>query len=177
MMPLKLTQRENAILAITVALGIFSAIYFFLISPLIGKNSFLDKEINGSRLKLNAHLRVLSRKNNINNRFSKLNSGTDLANNNEKERSTSTFSAIETLAKDAKIAIIDIRPQALRDRGLYKETLIDIKTEGEIEGYFKFIYTLENSLLLRIKKFQLNSKPGAVSLEGSFSVAQLYITD
>ena len=61
---------------------------------------------------------------------------------------------------------------------LYKEILIDLRTEGTQEGYLKFFYNIENSLaLLRIKKFRLTAKTNTQTLEGSFSISQLSLSE
>jgi hypothetical protein len=79
---------------------------------------------------------------------------------------------LEALAKDAGINIVDIAPQPAQDQsGKNNEVGIDLKTEGQVEGYLKFIYSMEKSLsLLRIKRFQLNVKPNSQLLEGNFSI-------
>ena len=170
-----LSKREKAIFSLTVGVIIFSIIFNFLISPALKKAESLNKEIRVSRLKLKKYVQLLSQKEYIESKYNKVASGLNLLGP-DKDTSVTTLSVLETIAKDANILIIDIRPQGNRNIDLYKETVVDLRTEGSIEGYLKFIYNIENSLsLLKIRKFQLSAKPNAPTLEGSFSISQLIL--
>lgn len=171
------TKREKVILFFTVAVIIFSIGFNFLISPVLKKNELLNKEINITRVKLSKYWRLLNQKEFIQNKYNKFSSASKLT---EQQQDTlmAALTELENLAKDANIHIIDIRPESSKSVALYKEILINLKTEGTIEGYLKFIYDIENSfLLLRIKKFQLSSKPNIQELEGSFYILQLSIPE
>lgn len=170
-----LTKRENTILYATVGVLIFATLFNFAIAPILTKNDNLNREINLSREKLKKYLWLLSQKEIIQKKYSKYAPTTSITGH-EQDAVVSALSELESLAKNAGIKIIDLRPQARETKGteLYKEILIDLRTEGSMEGYLKFIYNLENSLsLLRIKRFQLTAKPNAQVLEGSFSISQL----
>jgi hypothetical protein len=168
-----LTKRERIILYTTIGIIIFALGFNFLIAPLLTKNENLNREIVLSRTKLKKYLRLLSQKDYIEKKYNKF--STPLKGSQEgTDAFVNALSELENLAKAANIRIVDIRPQSAKSLALYKETLIDLRTEGTMEGYLKFIYNLENSLsLLRIKRFQLNAKPNSPTLEGSFSVSQL----
>ena len=142
--------------------------------PVLNKNDALNKQINIAREKLKKYLQLLSQKEDIQNKYSNFSTRFKISGQPE-DRVVSTFSELEGLAKEANIRIIDIRPQGTsKAAALYKEALIDLKTEGTTEGYLKFIYDIENSLLLlRIKRYQLTTKPNTPLLEGSFSISQV----
>jgi len=162
------------ILSLTIGVIVFSIIFNFLVLPVLNKNDALNKEINIARAKLKKYLQLLSQKEDIQSKYSNFSTRFKISGQPE-EIAVSTLSELEGLAKEANIRIIDIRPQgASKASALYKETLIDLKTEGAAEGYLKFIYDIENSLLLlRIKRYQLSAKPNAPLLEGSFSISQV----
>ncbi|MFH1355016.1 MAG: hypothetical protein ABIH19_02585 [Candidatus Omnitrophota bacterium] len=81
---------------------------------------------------------------------------------------------LENLAKNSGIRIIDIRPRTPKRGNLFTETLIELKTEADVAGYLKFIYNIENSLLLlKVQEFRLDSKPGTQVLDGNFSISQI----
>lgn len=169
-----LSAREKGILYFTISIVAFSIVFNFLIAPLLKKNDTLNREIELTRMKLKKYLGLLGQKENIQNKYSKLAQELDFSYLNENNIVT-TLSKLEDLAKNANIRIIDIRPQGAAGGSLpYKALTIDLRTEGEMEGYLKFIYNLENSLLLlKIKRFQLSSKSNAQSLEGSFTISQI----
>lgn len=163
-----LIRRERIILCLAVSVIALSAIFNLLLKPVLKKREILNKRIEIARTKLKNYIRLLSRKDYIQDKYKKLTSGLNISAEN-KGTLVTALSVLENLAKDANIHIIDIRPQA---------ALVDLRTEGSMEGYLKFLYNLENSLsLLRIKKFQLNAKPNSPVLEGVFSISQLSLTE
>jgi hypothetical protein len=168
-----LNKRERIILYLTIAITIFGVSLNFLIAPILLKNDTLNKEINVTRARLKRYLHLLSKKDEIDNKYKKF--STQIKESaTEAGTLVNALSELENLAKDSNIRILDIRPQLTKNLNLYKETLIDVRTEGTMDGYLKFIYNLENSLsLLRIRKFQLNAKPNSPALEGSFSISRL----
>ncbi len=168
-----LTKREKAMFIITVGVVIFSVGFHFLIAPVLTKNEELNKEINVTKTQFRKYLQVLSQKEYIQNKYSKYSSTFEVAGHRE-DTLAASLSELENLAKTSNIRIIDIRPQAPKSSALYKEALIDLRTEGTMENYLKFIYNLENSLsLLRVRRFQINAQPNSPALEGSFSISQL----
>ena len=173
-----LNKREKIILYITISVIGFSAIFNFLVAPLAKKNELLNGEINITRVKLKKYILLLSQKGSIQNAYNKF-SATFKAPAHKEHAPVAVLSELENLAKGSGINLIDIKPQAPKNSGLqYKEIFVDLKTEGPIEGYLKFIYSIERSLsLLRVKAFRLNSKPNTPALEGNFSISQLSLAE
>ncbi len=168
-----LSVREKLILSVTIIIAIFSIGFNFIIGPVLSKNAVLNKEIDVTRAKLKKYLRLLSQKEYIQNKYNKF-SEILLSPNISKDASVNVLSEIENLAKESNIQIIDIRPESQKIVESYKESLIELRTEGEMENYLKFLYTIENSTsLLAIKSFQLNAKPNSQVLEGNFSISQI----
>jgi NhaP-type Na+/H+ or K+/H+ antiporter len=170
-----LTKREKIILYITIGVIIFSIIFNFLILPVLTKIGLLNKEINLTQTRLKKYTQLLSQKDYIQSKYNKFISRVGVSGRRQ-DTLVDALSELENLAKEANIRIIDIRPQTPGNINLYKEIIIDLRTEGTMEGYLKFIYNIENSLLLlRIKRFQLNAKPATEALEGSFSISQISV--
>jgi hypothetical protein len=168
-----LNKREKIVLYTTVGIIIFSIAFNLFIEPTLSRNETLNKEINIARLKLNKYLKLLSQKEYIQDKYKKFSASLKLSGSGE-DTFVGVLSEIESLAKASNIRILDVRPQSPKILDLYKENLIELRTEGQIEGYLKFIYNIENSLsLLKIRRFQLNAKPNTALLEGSFSISQL----
>lgn len=168
-----LNKRERIILYITVIVVVFSVGFNFLIAPVLKKYELLNREIKITRSKFKKYLRLLKQKDYIHNELNKFSSGVNFSNVTN-DALVSTLSTLEGLAKSANIRIVDIRPKGEPATASRKEVIIDIRAEGDIEGYSKFMYNIENSLyLLRIKRFQLNAKPDSPSLEGVFSISKV----
>lgn len=168
-----LTKRERLAFFITIGVIIFAVVFNFLLAPILTKNENLNKEINFLRTKLKKYQWLLAQKDYIQDQFSKFSKTYKVSE--EQDPLVNALSELENLAKEANIRIIDLRPQATaRNVSGYKEISIDLRTEGAMENYLKFIYHLENSLsLLKINKMQLSAKANTAVLEGSFSISQL----
>lgn len=160
---------------ITSAVIIFGIFLNILILPILNKYELLNKEINVIRTRLIRYMQLLSQKQSIESQYDKFSSDIKFSDK-QQDALVGVLSGLENLAKAANIRIIDVRPQSQQGGALDKEILIDFRTQGNMEGYMKFIYDIENSpLLLRIKRFHLSSKPGTQALlEGSFSILNLY---
>jgi hypothetical protein len=163
-----LNKRERGILYLAVSVFLIAVCFNFFISPLLSRNALLNKEINVARAKLKRYLRLLNQKEQIKNKYTgKLNMPEGLAEN----PLALTLAELDSLAKDTNIRIIDIRPQAAARK---KEVVIDLRAEGTLDGFMKFIYDVETSLaLLQIKRLQFSSKPETASLEATFTISQI----
>lgn len=169
-----ISKKEKAFLYLALGLFVFAICLNFIVIPFLKQNEALNQEIYVNRAKLNKYTGLLRNKVNIQDRYN--NFFGRLAGKIVKLNKTdSILSNLDSLAKSADIRIIDMRPQGASKS---KELIIDLKTEGEIENYLKFLYNFEYSLpLLRIKKFQLNAKPNTQFLEGSFTTSMSSITE
>jgi hypothetical protein len=167
------TQREKIILYLTIGVIGFSIIFNFMVAPIFGKLNKLDKEISVVRLKLKKSLWLLSHKDSLQAKEKKFSSGIAVPEAG-KEALVNTLAELENLARQAGVRILDIRPQTPRASADLKEIIIDLRLEADTEEYLKFIYSIENSLsLLKIKKFQLFSRPNTTDLEANFSISWL----
>lgn len=177
MMQRLISKREKTILFVTLAVILFSGVFTFFLSPLLKRADILNKEVKRARLKLKKYAYLLSQETQLKEKYDQFVSRQHLLGVAENP-DVSVLSVLETLAKEANIRIIDIRPQTPRAAQQYRETSIDLRTEGTMEGYLKFLYSIENSLiLLDIQRFQLNAKPGSQLLEGSFSISQVSLSE
>lgn len=168
-----LTKREKIILHWTIGLIIFSALLHIVIVPVLKKNDALNKRKQITRLRLIKYTRLLAQKESLEEKFKSVSSILRLPEQ-QKNPAVSGLLELENLAKAANIRIIDIRPQTTKQTGTYKETVIDIKTEGDMLEHMKFIYDIEHSFsLFTIRKLKLNCKPNSRILEGFFSMSQL----
>ena len=169
-----LSKRERLILYSTIGLILFSIIFNFLIAPALKRNDDLNKEIALTRLKLKKYMRLMSEKEAINARYAQFSLHAANLTDQKRDTALSALSELENFAHDAGIRILDIRPQALKTLGAYKENNVELKTEGSMEGLLKFMYDIEHSLsLLEITRLRLALKPGSSLLEAVFSISSL----
>lgn len=175
-MPKIFTAREKLILYITISIVCIGITFGFLIAPVLEKNEGLDKQIDLTRTKLKKFMRLLSQKEEIQNQAI-LSPAT--TSHQQKNSIIGPLSELKILASDADIRIIDIRPQNITKAAAPgTEIIIDLRTDGMMEGYIKFIYNIEKSLsLLRVKKLQLTAQPNSSSLEGNFCIYQTLVNE
>lgn len=152
-------------------------LFNFVISPVLSKFTAVEDRIRISRAKLIRYMRLLSQEENIKDQYSSFSSEFRVPTD-QKDNYLALLVELENLAKAADINIIDVRPQSRRKKQRYKELIVDLRTEGAIDAYMKFIYDLENSIfLLKIKRIQLTAKANAASLDGNISVSQLAVSE
>jgi Tfp pilus assembly protein PilO len=167
-----LKKRERIIFYLVVGLIIASVGFNLVMEPLLAKNKNLGNEINTGRAKLKKYAQLLAQKDAIESEFNKF--SVSLNNPGLQAASVSALSELENLASAAKIRIVDIRPQSTKTVQLYKETIIELKTEGSMEDFLKFIYSIENSLfLLKIKRLVLTARSESGLLEANISISQI----
>ncbi|MBU1727131.1 MAG: hypothetical protein KJ880_05830 [Candidatus Omnitrophica bacterium] len=169
-----LAKREKITLFLTLGVIIFALLFNFAIVPFLNRFDTLNKEITLAKAKLNKYARLLSQKEAIEKRHGKLFLRLQEKENN-KDMPINALSELEGLAANSGIKIIDLRPQAtVLNAKNYKETVIDMRAEGAMEGYLRFIYEIENSpLLFKVKRMQISAKSNSQSLEGSFTLSQI----
>lgn len=170
-MAVLLKKSERVILGITIFVIFFGIGFNFLLRPLLKKNESLNEEISITQAKLKKYARLLGREDYIKGEYEEVTGDSGIFAQKE-DTVVAVLTEIELLAQSANIRIVDIRPEAgLKNPRLKRGISVDLRTEGDIEGYIRFIYSLENSFaFLRIKRFQLNAKPHTQILEGVFSI-------
>ena len=172
-----LKKRERIILYLTAASGCLALLLNFVILPVLNKNASLNKGISSAKVRMVKYRSLSAQKTNLMNKYNKFNSSVNLSET-AADPLVSALSELEAVASQSNIRIIDIRPRSSKNIDIYKEVLIELRTEGNMDGYVKFIYNAENSLsLLRINGFQLTALPNSSELEGSFSISKLFTSD
>lgn len=169
-----LAKREKIVLYLTIGVIVFGLIFNFVIGPILDKYQDLNQQIILYKGRLKRYLLLIAQKDLIQKKYSRI--PESILSKDKGDIFVSALSEIENLAKAAGVNIVDVRPQAQGKVDSYRETLIDFRAEGAMEGYLKFIYDIENSLsLFRIKKLQFTSRPNNQFIEASFSVSQLVL--
>lgn len=165
-------KKKKQILFIIAGILVFNAIFTLAVKPFLAKNELLNKEIRVTRLKFKQYLGLLSRKGSLGQRYGELPSLSGEPGITQ-NGSVEMLSDIEVLAKKSNLQITDIRTQFSDNASDFKENLVRLKTEGDMESYLKFFYNLESPLLLMdVKKFRLSVKSSFGLLEGDLLISQ-----
>jgi len=166
-----LEKRERFLLYVIFGLVSLSLVFNFIAYPLWQSNQGLDREITKTRLRLIKYQEVLNRKDALENNYP--GSSPALSTLEQQDTLVSVLAELEVLSQKANIKILDIRPQGITGQAKTQGASFDLRLEGDIEGYLKFIYEIENSVfLLRIKKILLHAKMNTASIEGAFTIMQ-----
>jgi len=98
-----------------------------------------------------------------------------LDNASEEEEMAMLLDELEKLASSSSVRITNIKPRQSRESGYYKKYVVEVESEGNISGFSKFLYGIQNSRqFLDVEKLSLTTK-GASSdlLKGQMVVVRI----
>ncbi|MEE8359409.1 MAG: type 4a pilus biogenesis protein PilO [Candidatus Omnitrophota bacterium] len=169
----KFSSREKILVISTVAVTIVTLTYGFIIEPIVGAYSRLNRQILSSTLKLEKGYRLLKRAEEIKTEYAKYAQLVKPSQSDEEEIA-SMLKVIEVLARGNNIYIRNIRPEPTKENEFYKEFMFELTAEAGIERLGKFIYDLQSSgNLLRVKRLTLSaSSKGADSLKAVLEISK-----
>jgi hypothetical protein len=169
-----ISPREKTIFGLTVAILLLSCIFNFVILPFLTRIDRLNKEVHLTETKLRKYKYLLSRSDFIKQKYAKLFSLTKQQTQDSSDSLISTLSVLESTAQNSQLKIIDIRPHNPKSHDIYKEIMIELRTEGDMQAYLTFIYNLRYSpSLFKIKRLILTAKPNSQELDASLTVSQI----
>lgn len=165
-----LNRREKTLSHIAFSVIICGLALNFIIVPLLSKHSRLTREITLSETSLKKYVQLSGQNNNVKDKYNEFLFG--ISSTGQKQNvAIEMLANLEQMANSANIRIVDVRPQSSQSSPASESTLIELKTEGSLDGYVKFVYSIESPLsLLRIKNIQLTAKPGSQLLDGNLSI-------
>jgi hypothetical protein len=167
-MPQLLNKREKIILYALIGILILGSAMNFFIMPFLNKNEAMNREIGLQRIKFVKYSRLLRQKGAISERYNNTFSYSQDPGQNE-DTLVATLAELEGLAKASDIRIVEIRPEQGSGVRRANDATIVLRAESDMEGYFNFLHSLENSAsLLTVKKIMLAAKPSSAVLEGTF---------
>ncbi len=153
----QLSKREKIFFYVTLSIIVFSLIFKFVFFPLFSLNQRLTQEVKAKQLELRRALR-LSQGEAAQNEYDAFIAAIKMGENRDLEMAR-LLSEIESMAKEAGVNIVNLRPHEIEDRKFYNKFLIELKSEGTSQQILRFIFSLESSpLLLRIEKLNLSSR-------------------
>ena len=146
MLRMNLSKREGYIFKATIIFAAIALIYNFLAEPYFKKWQFMNNEIEIKKVRMNKGARLLQRKNSI------------IEEYNKYAKTTNSISRVlnymESFADSLGIKTSNIKPGQAIEKGLYKEYVIDLQVEGQMENIIKFVSQLEKlPTLVALKKF------------------------
>ncbi|PIU41212.1 MAG: hypothetical protein COS99_06670 [Candidatus Omnitrophica bacterium CG07_land_8_20_14_0_80_42_15] len=171
----KLSKREKAVLFLCVGLIILSVLYNFILEPIAKKWIGFNSEIEIMRLKLKRSAEVVKRQRDIMDQYKSVSSFIKLDNASEEEEMAMLLDELEKLASSSSVRITNIKPRQSRESGYYKKYVVEVESEGNISGFSKFLYGIQNSRqFLDVEKLSLTTK-GASSdlLKGQMVVVRI----
>lgn len=155
-----LNKRERRVAYIAAGAVIFSLLFNFSIVPLIKRHQSLNKEIDFLELRLRKYLMLLGEE-----------SGSGLAL--LEKSAPDSLTEVQLLGDKAGIRIIEISQQGWKADKAYRERLILLRTQGNLEELTRFIYSINSSpFLLRIKKLDIEAEPLEDLLEARVTIAE-----
>ncbi len=124
-----------------------------------------EKQLKMGLRNLNQKEAILSEYNKYSQYFKGLGSG--------EETTAAILSEIETMAKKSNMSLLNLKPQATKDKGFYREYSVEVEAEGTMNYLVIFLYQLNSSTqLLRAEKLRFNLK----SKDSSLVKASILIT-
>ncbi|MFH1318911.1 MAG: type 4a pilus biogenesis protein PilO, partial [Candidatus Omnitrophota bacterium] len=160
----KFSKKEKLWLVIAAIFIFVAAIDRLVVSPINTRMKQLSQEIKIKEKQLARNLRNLSQKETVSKEYEKYMKYVKKIGSNEEEVAR-ILSAIESLARKSAVYLVDIKPQAPKDIDFYREYVVEVTVEGEMESIVRFLYELNISeQLLRAEKLQINLKEKATSV-------------
>lgn len=159
-----LSKREKSILIFTAGVILAALTVNLIIIPLLIQSSRLNNEIRFAQAKVAKYKWLISNKESLRKQYPLPKPQAS----GRPDTVTGTLEEIEQIASSAGIRITDIRPDM---QG--RQMQIEMRADGNMEGYINLIYNLESSLLLfNIQEcaFTMNSR--GKLLEGVFKISR-----
>jgi len=170
------SSREKKLAVATFALASFGLCFVFVVEPLYKSYKALNQEIKEKQLRLAKNQRLMREKDAITKEFQKYSELITTKKSHEEEMAL-VLSEIEKTGKAAQMYLSDVKPQRIKDMDFYRELLVEIKFQANMQCITKFIYNLQNSAsLLKVKRLQINTKGiGSSEIEGTIQISKIVI--
>jgi|GEM_PF-1053805 len=143
---INLSKRERYIFIVSAALVSAALLYNFALEPNIKKWRLINTEITVKKARMDKGIRLLKRRDSI------------IEEYNKYAKTTKNISKIlgymENLADSLGVKTGNIKPGQAVDKGLYKEYIIELQIEGQMQHIVKFLSGLVKlPTLVVLKKF------------------------
>ena len=153
------TKREKFLAIAAVSVALVAIVYNFIIDPIIGQWSELDKKIKDKEAVVKKYSRILRDKEAIEKRKAAYAKYLESKRLTPEEESAIALSLIERTAHTTHVQITNIKPLTYKSFGNYSEFTFRVAAESKITELTKFIYDLQLSdQLLKVERMVLRAK-------------------
>ncbi|MFH0840247.1 MAG: hypothetical protein V1883_04445 [Candidatus Omnitrophota bacterium] len=154
-----ITKRERFLALATISAALAALVYNFVIEPIAGQWSELDRKIRDKEVVLRKYSRILRDKDNIEKQRTEYAKYFKSQKLTPEEESAVALSRIERSAHAAKVRITNIKPLSYKSFEYYNESTFRVATESTLAELTKFIYDLQSSdQLLKVERMVLRAK-------------------
>lgn len=162
---MKLNRGELTLLFIYIFILGVSGIYFLVFNSVYAKNRAINEQIEMMQQALTKLDAILTNKDEVEKEYKAFEQ--KLSTKEIKPTvSTEILQDIKSKATQAGLNVVNIKPFALKEEGLYGEFSFRLETEGEIKNFGRFLYNLdESAYIFTIKFLQLNAQSQEAQLK------------
>jgi Tfp pilus assembly protein PilO len=172
----KLSKKEK--LGLSLAFAVMGIALFdrLIISPIRGRFKRIDQAIKINEKQLAHDLRNVHQKDQIEERFEKYVEYVERSGSDEEEVAK-ILGEIESMARQSKVYLANMKPQTPKEIDFYKEYAVEIEAEGNLSSLVTFLHQVNTSTqLLRVEKLRLNStKKGEKTLKASMRIMRVLV--
>lgn len=170
------STREKIILSVCLLLVLMYLGANFVFEPIKTKLNDLNSQIALKELKLKKSNRVLDNQGVVETNYKKYADLIKQKANDEQEMSA-LLSEIESITKEIKISISDMKPSRVRAVDFYKKFSVELEAEGLLEDLTKFIHTLQSEPhYLKIERMRLERRSMRTNtLKGSILISRIRV--
>ncbi|MFC1632047.1 hypothetical protein ACFL1I_01745 [Candidatus Omnitrophota bacterium] len=152
-----LSQRERRLIQLTLAVISLTVVYSFIVRPLAANWQELNRQILEQEIELKSNIRYISQKEQVRDIYRQL-AGVIQKGGVDEEEVTALLRFVEKTAKDSTLHISNIRPKPIKDLVFCKKYILEMNCQATMEGYIKFIYTLQQSeQLIRVENLRITA--------------------
>ncbi|MFC1658536.1 hypothetical protein ACFL1D_04025 [Candidatus Omnitrophota bacterium] len=153
-----LSKRERTILYI--AVGVVSLIILdrLIIDPVLSKMRALDDQTRQEMALIKSDLHILAQKERVAQESQKY-EAYSIPDLTTEEITTMLLKEIGNLASKTSVYLIDIKPTGIKEGEVYRQYLINLSCEAQMEQIVSFMYGIEDSSsLMKIEKYNISPK-------------------
>ncbi|MCK5013410.1 MAG: type 4a pilus biogenesis protein PilO [Candidatus Omnitrophica bacterium] len=172
----KLSGKEKIGLSLAFAVMGIALLDRLIISPIRGRFRRIDQAIKINEKQLAHDLRNVHQKDQIEERFEKYVEYVERSGSDEEEVAK-ILGEIESMARQSKVYLANMKPQTPKEIDFYKEYAVEIEAEGSLSSLVTFLHQVNTSTqLLRVEKLRLNStKKGEKTLKASMRIMRVLV--
>jgi hypothetical protein len=156
----KLSKREKMVLPLAVFALSAWLIDMVVVKPLLKKNETLDAQIAAREAEIRKDMRIMAQKRRIEIQQATYRPYVG-AQSSENEEFTILLKEVDTLARDNKVYVVDLKPTGTKVTADSTKYLVNLNIEAEAGDLVRFMYALEDSKkLMTVEKYQITPKSG-----------------